>query len=140
MMDYEYTDKVIAYIDKQLIERYSRLKSLVSFDELNVLQEVNALYREIDIIVRKAFLDLANKVYRENVHRAIRSLAALMNLPTKEPFAPGVSLIDGAAVVKKVVEKVDDLALAGQTEPDESELIAEEIKKAIEEVKGENDG
>lgn len=74
MMDYEYTDKVIAYIDKQLIERYSRLKSLVSFDELNVLQEVNALYREIDIIVRKAFLDLANKVYRENVRRAIRSL------------------------------------------------------------------
>ena len=73
-MDYEYTDKVIAYIDKQLIERYSRLKSLVSFDELNVLQEVNALYREIDIIVRKAFLDLANKVYRENVRRAIRSL------------------------------------------------------------------
>lgn len=74
MMDYEYTDKVIAYIDKQLIERYSRLKSLVSFDELNVLQEVNTLYREIDIIVRKAFLDLANKVYRENVRRAIRSL------------------------------------------------------------------
>ncbi len=74
MMDYEYTDKVIAYIDKQLIERYSRLKSLVSFDELNMLQEVNALYREIDIIVRKAFIDLANKVYRENVRRAIRSL------------------------------------------------------------------
>ena len=27
-MTYEYTDKMIAYIDKQLIERYSRLKSL----------------------------------------------------------------------------------------------------------------
>lgn len=43
-MTYEYTDKIITYIDKQLIDRYSRLKSLVSFDELNVLNEVNILY------------------------------------------------------------------------------------------------
>lgn len=62
-MTYEYTDKVISYIDKQLIERYSRLKSLASFDELNVLEEVNTLYREVNIIVRKAFVSLADKVY-----------------------------------------------------------------------------
>lgn len=74
-MDYEYTDKVIAHIDKQLIERYSRLKSLVSFDELNVLQEVNALYQEIDLFVRKAFLKLANRVYSDNVRKTqLRSL------------------------------------------------------------------
>jgi len=74
-MDYEYTDKVIAYIDKQLIERYSRLKSLVSFDELNVLQEVNALYQEIDTLIRKTFLKLADKVYSDNIrakdHRSL---------------------------------------------------------------------
>lgn len=63
-MTYEYTDKVISYIDKQLIGRYSRLKSLVSFDELNVLEEVNTLYREVNIIVRKAFVSLAYKVYK----------------------------------------------------------------------------
>ena len=74
-MTFEYTDKAIAYIDKQLIERYSRLKSLVSFDELNVLQEVNTLYREIGIIVRKAFLRLANKVYADTLRKkAYRSL------------------------------------------------------------------
>ena len=74
-MDYEYTDKVIAHIDKQLIEWYSRLKSLVSFDELNVLQEVNALYQEIDLFVRKAFLKLANRVYSDNVRKtSLRSL------------------------------------------------------------------
>lgn len=74
-MDYEYTDKVIAYIDKQLIERYSRLKSLVSFDELNVLQEVNALYQEIDTLIRKTFLKLADKIYSDNIrakdHRSL---------------------------------------------------------------------
>lgn len=62
-MTYEYTDKIITYIDKQLIERYSRLKSLVSFDELNVLEEVNTLYREINVIVHKSFVSLADKVY-----------------------------------------------------------------------------
>lgn len=68
-MNYEYTDKVISYIDKQLIERYSRLKSLVSFDELNVLQEVNFLYQEIDLLVRRTFLKLANRAYFDNVKR-----------------------------------------------------------------------
>lgn len=74
-MDYEYTDKIIAHIDKQLIEWYSRLKSLVSFDELNVLQEVNTLYQEIDLFVRNAFLKLANRVYSDSVRKTqFRSL------------------------------------------------------------------
>lgn len=68
-MTYEYTDKIIAYIDKQLIERYSRLKSLVSFDELNVLNEVNTLYRELYGIVKKSFLLLANQVYSHTAQR-----------------------------------------------------------------------
>lgn len=65
-MNYEYTDKVIAYIDKRLIEMYSHLKSLVSFDALNVLKEVNFLYREIGILVRKMFIKLAEKSYADN--------------------------------------------------------------------------
>ena len=68
-MTYKYTDKVITYIDKQLIERYSRLKSLVSFDELNVLEEVNTLYRELNITVRKAFISLADKVYYNTLQK-----------------------------------------------------------------------
>lgn len=62
-MTYEYTDKIITYIDKQLVARYARLKSLLSFDELNVLGEVNTLYREVQSVVRKVFVLLANKVY-----------------------------------------------------------------------------
>ena len=68
-MTYEYTDKMITYIDKQLIERYSRLKSLASFDELNVLSEVNTLYRELYGIVKKSFLVLANQVYSHATQR-----------------------------------------------------------------------
>lgn len=74
-MDYEHTDKIIVYIDKQLIERYSRLKSIVLLDELNVIQEVNTLYDEIGTIVRNAFLKLANQVYTDNLReKAHRSL------------------------------------------------------------------
>lgn len=68
-MNYKYTDKVIAYIDNRLIERFSRLKSLVSFDELNVMQEVNTLYAGIYVIIRGLFLQMANKVYKDNVRR-----------------------------------------------------------------------
>lgn len=64
---YEYADKVTEYIDKQLIRRYSRLKSLVSFDELNVLQSVNSLYQELDVIIRKMFLLIARKTYLQTV-------------------------------------------------------------------------
>ena len=60
---YEFADSVVRYIDKQLIMRYFRLKSLVSFDEINILQSVNALYQELDVIVRKMFLSIARKAY-----------------------------------------------------------------------------
>ena len=68
-MNYDYTDRVIAYIDKQLIARYSRLKSLLSFDELNVMQEVRALYDSILVMVREVYLKLANRTYTSNSRR-----------------------------------------------------------------------
>ncbi len=74
-MTYEYTDEMISYIDKQLIARYSRLKSLASFDEINVLNEINEMYHEISAIVKKTFLLLANRVYSET--RREKSLKSL---------------------------------------------------------------
>lgn len=69
MYEYNYTDKVISYLDKQLIDRYARLKGLVSFDELNVMQSVNGLYRELGLLVRKMFLQLAVHTYNATVKR-----------------------------------------------------------------------
>lgn len=66
-------------------------------------------------------------------------LAALMNLPAKEP---NVDFIDGPAVVKKAVESIEELPLAGQDEPGETADVAdvaEEIRAMIEDVKGEGD-
>lgn len=65
-MNFQYTDKIITYIDRQLIRMFYAFKGgLVSFDELNILQSVDTLYLEIGQMVRKAFLLLANHVYAE---------------------------------------------------------------------------
>lgn len=65
-MTFKYTDETIARIDKYLIERYSRLKSVLPMDELNVLTSVNSLYQEIQVYVKRAYLALANRVYADS--------------------------------------------------------------------------
>lgn len=66
---YAYTDRVIAYLDRQLIDGFARLKGLASFDELNVMQAVNDLYRELGEIVREKFLLLAIHTYQATAKR-----------------------------------------------------------------------
>lgn len=65
-MTFRYTDAAVRRIDSFLIKRYSRLKSLLSIDELNVLDNVNDLYRETAQYIRQTFLTLANQVYTDN--------------------------------------------------------------------------
>jgi enoyl reductase-like protein len=71
-MPFDYTDKAVSYIDKQIIARFSTLKSVLSFDEINamtVIEKTNAVYKDINKTVRKVYLQLANKLYREYVQR-----------------------------------------------------------------------
>lgn len=63
-MTYEYTDKVIKYINKRLIDLFGKLRSIANFDQLNVLQAVNDTYEEADRVIRKAYLRLARNTYR----------------------------------------------------------------------------
>lgn len=56
---YERTDRVIEYLNKQLIALFYRAKLIVDFDELNVIQFSKSLYEEIDKIVKEAYLALA---------------------------------------------------------------------------------
>ena len=71
-MPFEYTDKAVSYMDKYIISRFSRLKSILAFDDINpitIIDEVNGTYESINRTVRKVYLKLANKLYRENVQR-----------------------------------------------------------------------
>ena len=64
-MTFKHTDAAIARIDKYLIERFSRLKSLLAIDEINIAGSINELYREIRQYIAQVLLALANQVYAD---------------------------------------------------------------------------
>ena len=64
---YEYTDVIIRYLNKRFIEVFHRLKSLVSFDELNVLQSTRLIYDELMQITEEKLLELAVYYYNGTV-------------------------------------------------------------------------
>ena len=64
---YEYTDVIIRYLNKRFIEVFYRLKSLVSFDELNVLQSTRLIYDELMQITEEKLLELAVYYYNGTV-------------------------------------------------------------------------
>lgn len=66
---YELTDIVIENIRKELIHDFSRLKSLLSYDELNVMSATKAVYSKIDLYVRQMFLQLMQAVYKKVTKR-----------------------------------------------------------------------
>lgn len=66
---YELTDIVIENIRKELIHDFSKLKSLLSYDELNVMSATKAVYSKIDLYVRQMFLQLMQAVYKKVTKR-----------------------------------------------------------------------
>lgn len=66
---YEYTDKIIRYLNKRFIALFNRLKTLSSFDEINALQAVQSVYDEADKLTKQRFLTLAKYVYETNVSK-----------------------------------------------------------------------
>ena len=66
---YELTDIAIENIRKELIRDFSKLKSLLSYDELNVMSATKAVYSKIDLYVRQMFLQLMRAVYKKVTKR-----------------------------------------------------------------------
>ena len=64
---YEYTDAIIRYLNKRFIELFYRLKSLVSFDELNVLSSTRFIYDKLMQITDEKLLELAVYYYNGTV-------------------------------------------------------------------------
>lgn len=62
---YEFTDQIIAILNRELIEIFNRLKGRISFDEIHALQAVQAVYAEADDLVRKYLLIIAQWVYKK---------------------------------------------------------------------------
>lgn len=60
---YEYADKIIEYLNKRFIEQFETISNLTAFDELNVIGNVKKLYVDMQALVEKMFLLLAQHAY-----------------------------------------------------------------------------
>jgi SPP1 gp7 family putative phage head morphogenesis protein len=73
---YEYTDKVILMMKKKFIRLFSKMKSLASFDELNVIQSSKDLYKELEDIVYKSLLLIAKHAYKTHAGKILSDAQA----------------------------------------------------------------
>lgn len=61
---YEFADKAIEYLNGRLLELFSNFKaSLVLIDEINLLQSVKSLFKEIDDLVKEMMYNIAVYAY-----------------------------------------------------------------------------
>lgn len=59
---YDYTDARIKRLNRQFLRLFQRVR-LLNFDELNVLNDVSAVYRKADRNAKAAYLDIAEYAY-----------------------------------------------------------------------------
>jgi len=64
---YEAADKAIKLLNRHLVSRFNALKSLLSFDELNVLNRVNELFEDIIELYKQCLLQVARASYKEAI-------------------------------------------------------------------------
>lgn len=60
---YEYTDALLKVYRKRMISVFTRYKSILHIDELNVLNGSERMYNELEAIAEKCFLKIAKKYY-----------------------------------------------------------------------------
>ena len=63
---YEYADKAYEYLLTYVVKEFNKLKSKVlSFDEVNILNEVNVTYNTLKSITYNKFMELASAQYEK---------------------------------------------------------------------------
>jgi len=72
---YQAADKAIKLLNKHLVLRFGALKSLLNYDELNVLNRVNELFEDVIELYKQALLQVARSAYRQamldSVHKRL---------------------------------------------------------------------
>ena len=64
-MNYNKTDKVIDYINKQIVKSFVNMSIVASFDELNTINYIYEVYDKIWAVVKKSLLGLAIAQYQD---------------------------------------------------------------------------
>lgn len=85
---YEYTDKIIRYMNKRFIRIFGNAKGMTSFDALNVIQYSHAMYEELLQITLDALLLLAKQVYKDNSKLSATDIATAWLLGLLSAYDP----------------------------------------------------
>lgn len=85
---YEYTDKIIRYLNKRFIRIFGNAKGMTSFDALNVIQHSHAMYEELRQITLEAFLILAKQVYKDNAKLTLTDITTAWLLGLLSDYDP----------------------------------------------------
>lgn len=127
-MTYEYTDKVIKAINRYSIEKFGNLRSKLSIDELNSLENmqkvssgvsknVQKVYADAWIFVRKVYIALANYVYKGDFggKELTRLLDEVWLDETLQEYDPVVKYVFNNEVERKEARLFE--AIMGSTNP-----------------------
>ncbi|MBP3370851.1 MAG: minor capsid protein [Clostridia bacterium] len=63
---YEYADKIIKYLKREIYRKFSNTKSVLRFDELNVITKYGELYDELLKLCIQMYLKAANNEYKKH--------------------------------------------------------------------------
>lgn len=62
---YDYTDKVIVFLNRRFVELFGSVKNLSQTEESDVFKSVNTLYKKLLGITKKMYLKIARNAYRK---------------------------------------------------------------------------
>lgn len=102
---YEFTDRVIAYLNRRFIEIFGRLKQriirrdLAQMDEITVLNSVNEAYIELEQVSREMLGVIAEKTYTE--HHNGGSLAEMWLTGFLDGYSPVTRYVFSQEVGRK---------------------------------------
>lgn len=63
---YEYADRIIKYLKREIYRKFSNTKSVLRFDELNVITKYGELYDELLKLCIQMYLKAANNEYKKH--------------------------------------------------------------------------
>ena len=116
---YEFTDLVIATINRRLIGMFNRLKGL-NGDKI-IIKAVNELYAELDEMLRKYLLLIARKMYNSiNFEDWIEDMAVIWLMEQLEAYDPVTKYVYVNEVDRKRARLIEAL-IASDDKPKEVE-------------------
>jgi len=103
---YEFTEKVIATINRRIIGMFNRLKGIN--DEKAIIHAVNELYEELDEMLRKYLLLIARKIYSSvNLEDWIEDLAVIWLMELLEGYDPVTKYVYTHEVERKKARLIE---------------------------------